>query len=248
MSDGAEPGRKSFGAGANAHPRSEAATLVCAVAGAVVLGIACGIWINSLLAAAADAGRAAPARTSPAVAAEPRPVERGDTTPPADETGTLQGSVETADAGAAGTDFKGATDEGRALRRTADAATPVARAASRPSKLEGRRGVAPDVERRAASGRDQGRVAPCALYASAGSLTLRGGGAAPLVLGGPGEAGRVMVNTPDWSNIAVLYEGRTVNGWLRYSVRSVSKRPGVYTVRFTTPCGSKTIPVTVTRP
>jgi hypothetical protein len=76
---------------------------------------------------------------------------------------------------------------------------------------------------------------------------LRGGAAAPLVLGGPGEAGRVEVSTPDWSNIAVLYEGRTGNGWLRYSVRSVSGRPGVYTVRFATPCGSKNIPVTVTR-
>jgi hypothetical protein len=31
-------------------------------------------------------------------------------------------------------------------------------------------------------------------------------------------------------------------------VRSVSKRPGVYAVRLTTPCGSRTISVTVTRP
>lgn len=87
------------------------------------------------------------------------------------------------------------------------------------------------------------------MYTSAGSLTMRGGGAAALVVGGPGEAGRVTVTTPHWSDIAVFAEGRAgANGWVKYSVRSVSKKPGVYAVRFTTPCGSQVIPVTVTRP
>jgi hypothetical protein len=82
-----------------------------------------------------------------------------------------------------------------------------------------------------------------------GSLTLRGGGAASLVVGGPGEAGRVTVTTPDWADIAVFAEGRAGgNGWVRYSVRSVSRRPGVYTLHFKTPCGSQSIPVMVTRP
>ena len=126
------------------------------------------------------------------------------------------------------------------------APTHAAREASRQPKVEVSRGSRWEVLKGAASGRQQqNRAAPCALYASAGALTLRGGGAAPLVLGGPSEAGRVAVTTPDWSNIAVLYEGRAGNGWSKYSVRSVSGRPGVYTVRFATPCGSKTIPVTV---
>ena len=91
-------------------------------------------------------------------------------------------------------------------------------------------------------------MAPCALYASADSLNVRNGGAASLVVGGPGEQGRVTVTTPDWSDIAVFSEGPTGrNGWVRYSVRSVSKKPGVYSVRFTTPCGSQNIPVTVAR-
>ncbi|HEY0171565.1 MAG TPA: hypothetical protein VGB98_11120 [Pyrinomonadaceae bacterium] len=95
----------------------------------------------------------------------------------------------------------------------------------------------------------QGRPATCALYASADSLSIRGGGAAALFVGGPGEAGRVTVTTPDWSNIAVFSEGRAGgNGWLRYSVRSVGSRSGVYTVRFTTPCGSRNIRVTVVQP
>ena len=45
--------------------------------------------------------------------------------------------------------------------------------------------------------------------------------------------------------IAVVREGRTANGWVRYAVKSISNRPGLYTVTFSTPCGAQTIPVTV---
>jgi hypothetical protein len=241
MNDGANPFKPTFDPTANARTRSEAATLALAVSVAVALGVACGLWINARLASAASAGRAAAEQPAPAVAAEPRPVEHGNHTPPTIEAKPTQDSVETADAG---TDLKGRTDAGRALQPVA----PAAREASPPAKPEVRQEIVPGGERGTTSGREQGRAAPCALYASAGSLTVRGGGATPLVLGGPGESGRVSVNTPDWSNIAVLYEGRTGNGWMRYTVRSVSNRPGVYAVRFITPCGSKTIPVTVTRP
>jgi hypothetical protein len=107
----------------------------------------------------------------------------------------------------------------------------------------------PDVKKKTAAGQGKGMTAPCALYASANSLTVRGGGAAAFVLGGPGGEGHVTVTTPDWSNIVVFPEGRIGGqGWVRYSVRSVSKRAGVYRVHFKTPCGSRTIPVTVTRP
>ena len=240
MSDGEERARTTSDptatvtGAANVRRPSESATLALAVAAAVALGIACGVWINSLMASAASAGRAAPPRV-PSDA-------RAETPLPADETGNLQGSTETADAPAARTEPTMAAVEGRTSKPVA---TPAAREASPQPKADVRTAVAPEVEKSAAAGREQGRAAPCALYASADSLTLRGGGAAPLVLGGPGEAGRVTVATPDWSNIAVLYEGRAGNGWLRYSVRSVSGRAGVYTVRFATPCGSKTIPVTV---
>jgi hypothetical protein len=241
MSDGAKPTTKTFdptatAATVNARPRSESATLICAVAVAVALGIACGFWINSLMASAASAARAAPSR--------PTPDTRADIPPLADETRIPQGSNETADTDTARTEPAGTTVEGRALKQAAPTATPVAREASRQPKVEVSPGTTWQVEQRVSPEREQSRT-PCALYASVGSLTLRGGVAAPLVLGGPGESAQVAVSTPDWSNIAVLYEGRTGNGWLRYSVRSVSGRPGIYTVRFATPCGSKTIPVTV---
>jgi hypothetical protein len=245
MSEGAEPARTTFdptatAATAEARRPSETTTLAFAVAVAVALGIACGFWINARLASAANAGRAAHTRPTP----DARASVRDDNPPPKDETGTSHDSVETEDAKVADTEPASAVVEGRASR---PAATPAAREVRPQPKVEVHPGTAWEVERRVSPEKERGRAAPCALYASAGSLHMRGGGAAPLVLGGPGEAGRVTVATPDWSNIAVLYEGRAGNGWSRYSVRSVSGRPGVYTVRFATPCGSKNIPVTVTR-
>lgn len=91
-----------------------------------------------------------------------------------------------------------------------------------------------------------GKSSPCAIYASANSLSLRSGGSAPLVLGGPGP---FTVTTPDWSNVAVFLEGRTgggKNGWTKYAVRSVGKRAGVYTLHVKSPCDSQTIRVRVT--
>jgi hypothetical protein len=91
-----------------------------------------------------------------------------------------------------------------------------------------------------------GRVSPCAIYASAGSLTLRSGSSAPLILGGPGP---FAVTTPDWSDIVVFSEGRTgggKSGWTKYAVKSVSKRAGVYTLHVKSPCDSQTIRVRVT--
>lgn len=222
---------------ADARARSEGATLVFAVTAAVALGVACGIWVNFMMASASSAARVARPAPGPTPAAEARPPEREDPPAPPDE-------AETADAGALKTGEGVTGDEGRASKRD-DEATHVAREVRPRAEGDARRDVTTDVERRATPKREQVRSSPCALYASAGSLTLRAGGAAPLVLGGPGEAGRVTVTTPDWSNIAVLHEGRAGNGWLRYTVRSVSGRPGLYTLRFATPCGSKTIPVTV---
>lgn len=123
-------------------------------------------------------------------------------------------------------------------------ALPKAGAAAARANVE--RGMARPVER-AADGGTQVRPGPCALYTSANSLSIRAGGAAPLILGGPGVGVRINVSTPDWAALAVIYEGPAAgqNGWLRYSVRSVGRRPGLYTVRVSSPCGSQNISVTV---
>lgn len=244
---------------------SETTTLVCAVSLAVALGVACGAWINSRLASAASTPSAAVNRLrpveraavqqapEPTAAAEPAPAEHHDAHT---ATGDAPPSVESPEAGRPGADDSGvAADKVSEPRRAGPAPleaeerprakAPGARGGA--AEVEERRGGAREVAKRATAG--QGRVAPCALYASASALTVRGGGAATLILGGPGEAGRVTVTTPNWSDIAVFSEGRVGDkGWVRYSVRSISKRAGVYAVRFATPCGSHNIPVTVTRP
>ena len=246
----------------------EFATLVYAVSAAVALGIACGAWINARLASAASVAPPAPARLLPAADANGHkkpptsPVTESqldihnDTPSTSDHVTPSHDFGEPPAAETPKTNPAAETDKHSAVKRGAVATAPilnsypvqpVAREPSRTVRDGGRPAGAPDVVKRASA--VQGRAAPCALYASAGSLTIRSGGTASLVVGGPGEAGRVTATTPHWSDIAVFAEGRAGGGgWLRYSVKSVSKKPGVYTVRFTTPCGSQTISVTVTRP
>ncbi|MDT5155733.1 MAG: hypothetical protein QOH51_90 [Acidobacteriota bacterium] len=245
--------------GNRARARSDAATLACAVSIAVALGIACGSWINAQLAFATSVVPPAPAQLmpvahtagqkalAPTAATELLPSVYNDTSLAADEATVSVGSYEPGGAEPPGANLIGTTDERPGGRRAA-ATISATREASPPARTTGRSGGTPGFDKKAAAG--QGRVVPCALYASTGSLTIRNGGAATLVLGGPGESGHVTVTTPDWSDIALFSEGRGAgnNGWVRYSVRSVSKRAGVYTLRFTTSCGSKTIPVIVTRP
>lgn len=222
------------------RPQSEAATLVCAIAVAVLMGIACGAWINARLASAASPASAA--FVAPPAPAYLLPIVPAVETPPApanapDETSETLSTRPSAPADkklgrpAAGP-VKPSASEVRPSAKTHAEIPTAAVAGAKPKAVRG-----------------QGSPAPCALYASADSLNIRGGGAATLVVGGPGGAGHVTATTPDWSNIAVFSEGRTGgNGWFRYSVRSVGKKSGVYSVRFTTPCGSRNIRVTVVQP
>ena len=238
---------------------SEIATLVYAVSVAVALGIACGAWINARLASAASVAPPAPTRLLPVAVSdeqnrpetsavnEPQLKALNDTPSTADQATSSNGFGEPTDTETARTNPAATTDRQSVDKRGAVVPVPVAGETSRPLRDAERPDDVHEVVKRAAAG--QRSAAPCAMYASAGSLTIRGGGAAALVVGGPGEAGRVTVTTPNWSDIAVFAEGRAGgNGWMRYSVRSVSKKPGVYTVRFTTHCGSQTIQVTVVRP
>lgn len=250
-------------ASAPSRPQSEAATLVCAIAVAVLMGIACGAWINSRLASAAFPASAAlivppaPAHLLPAAPAVKTPAAPTNDA----ETGS-EISEEAEVAAGEDTSANAPTETSEALgtrprvpadkeleRRTAEAVKSSASEANRSTKARGEIRTAGGTEAKPKAVRGQGSQSPCALYASADSLTIRGGGGATLVVGGPGGAGQIAVTTPDWSNIAVFSEGRTGgNGWFRYSVRSVGKKSGVYSVRFTTPCGSRNIRVTVVQP
>lgn len=244
--------------GAAGRAPVEAATLVCAITVAVTLGVACGLWVNVRLAAAAstvppqllsDAPVAGQKTPTASAETESPTVDYDETSSVADAGSSSPGSGEPAAvAEVLRTTPVETTEEEGAGKRGFDEAAPVASDAGAAAKNAKSPDEVPDVKKKTAAGQGKGMTAPCALYASANSLAVRGGGAAAFVLGGPGE-GRVTVTTPDWSDIVVFPEGRTGgNGWVRYSVRSVSKRTGVYRVYFKTPCGSRTIPVTVTWP
>lgn len=301
MSDRETPSRRALDSGvsvvaaANARTRSESATLVSAVAAAVTLGIACGIWINSRLTPRPTAGAPQATYTSArplpdarasaplAPAAQPSPcdgcetsssdeatparvpADKADEARPKTDAGTPADASRTTAPGDA-RDTPGRADEAAAesagphgSTKTEAAATtgpdpsrPVAWEVGPLPKAGARAAARGNVRQGAAQEREKERGAqaqsePCSLYASAASLRLQAGGVAPLVLGGPGAGVRINVSTPDWAELAVIYEGPAAghNGWLRYSVRSVGRRPGLYTVRVSSPCGSQTIPVTV---
>ena len=249
-----------WGSAVNARRRAsaEGATLICAVVVAVALGVACGAWVNARLASASARAKHAPAKLlTPTVTAEqPTPAAASvvEQAPTSDDTATFSlveaapppEPIEPPVAVAHSKDSTGAPRKEGASKGDG-VSRPIVTEPRRPGDTAARVGEAPDNRRKATAA--PGTPAPCALYASAASLNIRGAAAAPLVVGGPGENGRVSVTTPDWADIAVFNEGRAGgNGWLRFSVRSVSRRPGVYTVRLTTSCGSRNIPVKVTQP
>jgi hypothetical protein len=241
---------------------SETVRLVCAVAAAVSLGVAFGLWLNARLASAASETPTTSARlttapdadthqflTSPPTAETPAS-DKGDATHVADGTTPSTNQDEAArDEGTRNERPRPPVErEERGRGAGDDAGGPTAGEHSASALTVGRNDVRPGTAATAA--RRQDGDAPCALYASASALTIANGGGATLVLGGPGRQGRVVVTTPDWSDIAVLSEGRAGGngGWLRYSVRSVSKRTGAFAVSVKTPCVSLTIPVKVVRP
>jgi hypothetical protein len=244
---------------------SETARLLCAFSVAVALGGACGLWISVRIASATDAF--APSRpqlisdaptdrrsVTGSQTLERSPAEHQDTSSAPDHAVTSNESGEEAAAEMSKSNPAGATDESRPGRRgaggVADTPAPAEDEATKLDKTAEALGGVSVVKQGAQAARTQGGATPCAVYASQDALTLRAGGAAVLVLGGLGQQGRVTVTTPDWSNIAVLSEGTAGGGrgWMRYSVRSVSARAGAYALHVRTPCGSKTIPVTVRLP
>jgi hypothetical protein len=239
--------------------------VVCVAFLGLALGGVFGLWLRARLAAASLPPRpsaqavpfallpASPPPTSSA-ASESTPESQGaNTSPPADAAppppseASLSAEVlaaqpsETAGVGRgeerAAVRAKDATNVGVTSPRVNEPAREGAATAAAPATK-----VAAPTPRAAKAA---GKVAPCAIYASAVSLTLRTGSTAPLILGGPGP---FTVTSPNWSDIVVFSEGRAgggKSGWTKYAVRSVSKRAGVYTLHVKSPCDSQTIRVRV---
>ena len=93
---------------------------------------------------------------------------------------------------------------------------------------------------------------PCRLLVSERALSIRaGGGSDTITVSSQNVYGpaRVTATTKNWPDIVVFPESRGDSGGpVRYSVTSVSKRSGTFAVNFNSPCGVKTVRVTVQQP
>jgi tetratricopeptide (TPR) repeat protein len=89
----------------------------------------------------------------------------------------------------------------------------------------------------------------CTLAVAEQTLSLAVGGSATITarLEGGGDLTRLVATTPNWSDIIILREpaGETEPDSARFTISSISKTPGTFTVAVKSPCGTKEISVAV---
>ncbi|HEX8160889.1 MAG TPA: tetratricopeptide repeat protein [Pyrinomonadaceae bacterium] len=119
--------------------------------------------------------------------------------------------------------------ESQAGGRKRDAAAP---AAEKPTKTAGAR---------------PRRGGECALALSSEEVSLAVGGQGSFVatLEGEADAAKIAATTADWSDILVLREPAKADGAAKFTVTSISKTAGAFTVTLKSPCGSKRVTVNV---
>jgi hypothetical protein len=227
---------------------AETAPIVCTVLIAMALGVASGLWINTGLASPAFDSPPASTQLSVHAIEQTVPALASPIRSQPDDSNVMSKVAAEAEPDEPSPAGEKITDPGKTAGvKRADTTTPNE---GTTAKTVGRTSVA---EARLTGGRVPGRVGPCTLSASASSLTIRSsGGSATITLSLNGTAGPVRVTpaTPNWSDVAVFAASQTSGNDVEvrwYTIRSVSKRAGVYRVSFITSCGTKTIPVTVTQ-
>ena len=93
-----------------------------------------------------------------------------------------------------------------------------------------------------------GASSDCTLALSVDSMLLTSGGAAAVTasLEGHGTSTEINASTADWADIILLREPQDpAPNAARFTVMSISKKVGTYTVTFKSPCGAKEVAVTV---
>jgi hypothetical protein len=236
--------------------RARLLLMICAIA--IVLGLAGGLWVGSR---SSSASLPATSRAIPVAEAA------GQTEPV-----TLAKSSSAIGVEEPLADASDVNSTPGSVKNPPRAATPVivdeekARRAAPADESRGRKELGPNPA--AASAGPSGRKAaiesyvsaggepekrqggdPCRLLVSERSLSIRAGGGSDTItvssqnVDGPAQ---VTATTKDWPDIVIFPESRSnPGGPIKYSVISVSKRAGTYAVNFKSPCGIKTVPVTV---
>jgi hypothetical protein len=219
------------------------ATLYATLA-ALILGIACGLWVinrrafvsSTTLPQAASAAEVAEQREPAAFAETPSNV--GAVEPSADDKSLSPAGAEEQSPGEV-VESAPASHEApgpKVLEAKPSAAAELRReaGADAPAVSDGR-----EAERRQGVGR-------CVLSVSESSLSIPAGGRSDTITVNVTSPAHVTATTNNWPDIAVFKESRgDESGTVRYSVMSVSKRAGTFSVNFKSPCGMKTIPITV---
>lgn len=136
--------------------------------------------------------------------------------------------------------------ENRTQEQTAAATDPT----PQPAASEPQPTPAPTPKQRARIVREASSDGQCSFSVSEEPLTVRSNGGSiiiPVNFNGANGAASIEASTPDWADIAVFAEPKTniESGVFNYSITSVSKRTGSFTVVFKSPCGTKRITVTV---
>ena len=229
------------------------------------MGIACGLWLTSRsasprpltppqavsaaeaagqreVAAAAGQSEAAVAETSSTVKSGEPPVGDTDSPPAGAENQSPEVASDVIDErAAAGHEAPG--PKGPGAKPTPSAEPP---AAAEPRRVEAIAGTV------VAAGREPERRAEgdrCVLSVSESSLSIPASGGSGTITVSVNGPARVTATTNNWPDIAVFAGSRGVEGGpVRYTVVSVSKRAGTFAVNFKSPCGMKTVPVTVKQP
>ncbi|HLL75387.1 MAG TPA: tetratricopeptide repeat protein [Pyrinomonadaceae bacterium] len=177
---------------------------------------------------------------TPAPESAPMPSPSPESTPAPEATPDVAPSPEPSPEGARAREGAAPTPAAKTVetgnaKTAADAARP-AETAGAPSRAGRTRRTFPTREQ-------------CTLAVAGESLSLAVGGSATIVarLEGGGDLTRLTATTPHWSDIVILREpsNDAEPDTARFTINSISRTPGTFSVALKSPCGTKEITITV---
>jgi tetratricopeptide (TPR) repeat protein len=103
----------------------------------------------------------------------------------------------------------------------------------------------PSSEATASRARRKQNDAACSFSINEETITIKSNGGTGIITVRLSGSDKITPTTRDWPDITVFGQTTKEYGSFPFLITSISKRPGRYTVTFTTPCGSKDVTVIV---